>query len=68
MNDFTRLALDWYRQHLDEITPGGWADIIDTVSDIVETIDDALEQGATIDEVAEVLQLPAADIANLISR
>ncbi len=68
MTDFNFLALDWYRQHLDEIRCGDWADLIDCVADVVETIDDALEQGATIEQVAEVLQLPAVDVATLIAR
>ena len=68
MTDFNFLALDWYRQHLDEISTGDMQAVMDTVVDVADTIADAIEQGATIEEIAAVLKLPVDDVAALTIR
>lgn len=68
MRDFDRLALDWYRQHLDEIATGDMQTVMDTVVDVADTIADAIEHGATLDEIAAVLDLPVDDVAALTTR
>ncbi len=65
MKDFDALALDWYRQDLDELGPqlDRTADLVSTVVDLAMWIEVAVEHGATLEEIAAVLQLPARDVA-----